>query len=61
MSSGWKHYFQALAKSLLNSAVTLFLLIFLPRFILPDQPYGPLPFFLLGATMATTGIAPEGY
>lgn len=61
MSSSWKHYFQELANSLLNPAVTLFLLTFLPRFILPDQPYGPLPFFLLGSTMATTGIAPEGY
>jgi len=30
-------------------------LTFLPQFILPDQPYGPLPFFLLGATLATTG------
>ena len=54
-ASGWKFYFQALLTSLLNPAVTLFLLTFLPQFILPDQPYGPLPFLLLGATMATTG------
>lgn len=52
---GWKYYLQALLNSLLNPAVTLFLLTFLPQFILPDQPYGPLPFFLLGATLATTG------
>jgi threonine/homoserine/homoserine lactone efflux protein len=52
---GWKFYLQALLNSLLNPAVTLFLLTFLPQFIVPDQPYGPLPFLLLGATLATTG------
>ena len=52
---GWKFYLQALLNSLLNPAVTLFLLTFLPQFILPDQPYGPLPFLLLGATLSATG------
>ena len=52
---GWKYYLQAMLTNVLNPAVTLFLLTFLPQFILPDQPNGPLPFLLLGATLATTG------
>jgi len=52
---GRAYYLQAMLTNLLNPAVTLFFLTFLPQFILPDQPYGPLPFFLLGATLAGTG------
>lgn len=52
---GRAYYLQGMLTNLLNPAVTLFLLTFLPQFILPDQPYGPLPFFLLGATLAGTG------
>lgn len=51
----WKYYLQGLLTNVLNPAVMLFLLTFLPQFILPDQPYGPLPFLLLGATFAATG------
>ena len=54
-ATAWAYYLQGMLTNLLNPAVTLFLLTFLPQFILPDQPYGPLPFFLLGGTLAGTG------
>ena len=54
-ATGWAYYLQGMLPNLLNPAVTLFLFTFLPQFILPDQPYGPLPYFLLGGTLAGTG------
>ncbi len=48
-------YRQGVLTNVLNPKVALFFMSFLPQFIQPAQPYGPLPFLILGASFLVTG------
>ncbi|QIZ68769.1 LysE family translocator [Geobacillus subterraneus] len=49
-----KIYWQGVTTNVMNPKVALFFLSFLPQFIQTDQPYGPLPFLLLGLSFVVT-------
>lgn len=53
-SSLWQTYRQGVLTNALNPKVALFFLALLPQFVSADNPYGPLPFLLLGLTFFTT-------
>ena len=52
--STWKIYRQGVLTNALNPKVALFFLALLPQFVSADNPYGPLPFLLLGLSFFTT-------
>ncbi len=49
-----KIYWHGVTTNVLNPKVALFFLSFLPQFIETAQPYGPLPFLLLGVSFVVT-------
>ncbi|MEK4221419.1 LysE family translocator [Bacillus sp. FSL W8-0102] len=50
-----KIYMQGVLTNVTNPKVALFFISFLPQFIRPDNPYGPVPFILLGISFIMTG------
>lgn len=50
-----KIYWQGVITNVTNPKVALFFIAFLPQFISVHQPYGPLPFILLGLSFILTG------
>lgn len=49
-------YRQGVLTNVLNPKVALFFLALLPQFVSADNPYGPLPFLLLGLTFVSTSV-----
>ena len=47
---------QGVLTNVLNPKVALFFLALMPQFVTVNNPYGPLPFMLLGLTFFTTSI-----
>ncbi len=54
-TSLWHIYRQGVLTNALNPKVALFFLALLPQFVSADNPYGPLPFLLLG--LSSEGIS----
>lgn len=53
-ATGSRIYLQGVLTNVLNPKVALFFLAFLPQFVRVDNPYGVLPFLLLGLTFIST-------
>lgn len=47
---------QGVLTNALNPKVAMFFLALLPQFVVADNPYGPVPFLILGFTFFTTSI-----
>ncbi|MED1437256.1 LysE family translocator [Aeribacillus composti] len=50
-----KIYMQGVITNVTNPKVALFFISFLPQFIMTDNPYGPIPFMILGISFIITG------
>ncbi|ALC80543.1 MULTISPECIES: LysE family translocator [Bacillus] len=50
-----KIYMQGVMSNVLNPKVALFFISLLPQFVATDNPYGPIPFLILGLTISITG------
>lgn len=50
-----KIYIQGVMSNVLNPKVALFFISLLPQFVAADNPYGPIPFLILGFAFTITG------